>query len=171
MKNKVFTKCLLCVAFALLASCSSVRNTAINYQENSEGYEYSDLRGRLAILEFVENFRMAYNRKDIALLATIYSNDASIYNPEKGTKQTKKKYFNYLRSYFLKNDIIHLTFDDIEIIHHPSYDNIFEVKLKQGWNSSKYSGADWLFLMIAFKDGVNMQILQCIWQPETFNEH
>jgi len=167
---------LFCTTFVLLASCSSVHtvhNTTsyCNYQEimNSEGNKYIDLSRMQAILNFVENFRTAYNRKDIELLAKVYADDALIVT--KGKKmQTKKEYIDYLRSTFKKNPKINIAFDSIEAIQCPKYPDIYGVGLLQGWNTSKYSNVGSLFLIIDFKDGENMQIHQRIWQSENLND-
>jgi hypothetical protein len=157
----------------------------------SEGNEVTDLRRRELILNFVENFRTAYNRKDIDLLAKVYSDDALIITGKviKQTKSTdnvlgnygfskekieyqvstKKEYINKLRSIFKNNAKINILFDNIEVVRHPKYDDIYGVRLKQGWNTTNYSDVGFLFLMIDFKDGENMQINVRTWQPEEVN--
>jgi len=168
LKRSNVSKWLFCVAmFVMLASCSSTRNIPY-YQKimDSEGYEYIEFRCRVAILDFIENIRSAYNRKDIDMLAKVYSNNALIYNPEKQTTQTKKKYIKYLRSVFEKNANINVNFDNIKVVCSPKFPNIYGIRLFQGWNTTNYSDVGCLFLMIDFKDGKNMQILQRTWQPE-----
>ena len=157
----------------------------------SEEYEVTDLRRRQLILNFVENFRTAYNRKDIDLLAKIYSDDALIITGKviRQSKsvdnvlgnyglskekieyqvQTKKEYINKLHSIFKNNAKINVLFDNIEVVRHPKFDDIYGVRLKQGWNTTNYSDLGFLFLMIDFKDGENMQIHVRTWQPEKLN--
>ena len=157
----------------------------------SEDNEVKDLRCRSAILNFVENFRTAYNRKDIDLLAKVYSDDALIITGKviKQTKSvenvmrgygisqekieyqvsTKKEYINKLRSIFKNNPKINVKFADIEVVRHPKYPDIYGVRLLQGWNTTNYSDVGFLFLMIDFRDGVNMQIHVRTWQPEKLN--
>jgi len=163
------------------------------YQEimNSEGNDVTDLRRRQAILNFVENFRTAYNRKDIGLLDKVFSEDALIitgkvvkqakttdnmmansgFPKEKIEYQvkTKKEYISALRGVFARNDRINVVFDNIEVSQHPKYDDIYGVTLKQGWNTTTYSDVGWLFLMIDFRDGENMMIHVRTWQPEKIN--
>ena len=165
------------------------------YQEimNSEGNEVTDLRRRQAILNFVENFRLAYNRKNIDLLSKVFSDDALIITgkvvkqaPTKATDKglanygfskekieyqvrTKKEYINGLRSVFQNNARINVIFDDIEVSRHPKFDEIYGVTLKQGWNTTNYSDVGYLFLMIDFKDGENMLIHVRTWHPEKLN--
>ncbi|MDR2824376.1 MAG: nuclear transport factor 2 family protein [Prevotellaceae bacterium] len=156
-----------------------------------DGNEVTDLRRRQSILNFVENFRTAYNRKDIELLGKVYSDDAliitgKVIKPTKMTDDimsrsgfsqdvikyqvsTKKEYINNLNRVFRNNTRINVVFDNIEVSHHPKYDDIYGVTLKQGWNTSNYSDVGWLFLMIDFRDGENMEIHVRTWQPEKLN--
>jgi hypothetical protein len=70
---------------------------------------------------------------------------------------------------------IDLIFDNIEVTQHPKYDDIYGVTLKQGWTSWKtatakgYQDEGYLFLMIDFKDGENMEVHVRTWQPDKFN--
>jgi hypothetical protein len=158
----------------------------------SKNNDVTDLRCRSAILDFVENFRTAYNRKDIDLLAKVYSDDALIITGKvvKQTKsvenvmsgfskeeikyqvQTKKEYINKLRNIFKNNAKINVDFSEIEVVRHPKYDDIYGVQLKQGWNTTHYSDVGYLFLMIDFRDGKDMQIHVRTWQPEEWiNTH
>ena len=164
-----------------------------NYKEimGSEENEVTDLRYRQAILNFVEIFRTAYNRRDIDLLAKVYSDDALIITGKvvRQTKsienvlgnsrlskekieyvvQTKKEYINKLRAIFKNNTRINIIFDNIELVRHPKYDDIYGVRLLQGWNTTNYSDVGFLFLMIDFQDGENMKIHVRTWQPEKLN--
>ena len=161
-------------------------NMGYNDFMQNKGNDETDLRRRQAILNFVENFRTAYNRKDIDLLGKVFSDDALIITG-KVVKQTKadnvflsekieyhvknkKEYIASLRSAFQNNTRINVIFDDIEVSRHPKYDEIYGVTLKQGWNSDKYSDIGFLFLMIDFRDGENMMIHVRAWQPEKVNE-
>lgn len=161
-----------------------------------EGNDVTDLRRRQAILNFVENFRTAYNRKDIDLLAKVYSDDALIITgtvvrklTDKGGDIptslknigfsqdvikyqifTKEEYINKLRKVFKENLRINIVFDDIEVTQHPKFEDIYGVLLKQNWNTTNYSDIGYLFLMIDFKDGENMQIHVRTWQPDKLND-
>ena len=158
----------------------------------SENNDVTDLRCRTAILDFVENFRTAYNRKDIDLLDKVYSDDALIITKKviKQTKsvenvmssfseeevkyfvQSKKEYINKLRSIFKSNPKINVDFSEIEVVRHPKYDDIYGVQLKQGWHTTNYSDVGYLFLMIDFGNGKDMKIHVRTWQPEEWiKEH
>ena len=149
-----------------------------------------DFHRRQAIIDFVENFRTAYNRKDIDYINTVFSDNAliitgkvvkidkkkqdltaqSLNNEQiQYQKSTKEEYINNLKKCFKNNSYINLIFDDIEVMRHPKRDDIFGVTLKQHWNSSNYSDVGYLFLMINFEDELNPSIQVRTWQPDKYN--
>ena len=149
-----------------------------------------DFHRRQAIIDFVENFRTAYNRKDIEYINNVFSDNALIItgkvvkvdkkkpdltaqslNSEQiqYQKSTKEEYINNLKRCFKNNSYINLVFDEIEVMRHPKRDDIFGVTLKQHWNSSNYSDVGYLFLMINFEDEMNPSIQVRTWQPDKYN--
>ena len=147
----------------------------------------TDLRRRQIIVDFVENFRTAYNRKDIDFLNKVFSNDALIitgkivkvqsggsdlmmknFNSERVIyqKQTKTEYMDKMKKVFNSNSYINIKFDSIEVVSHDLYPELFGVTLKQSWNTSRYSDEGYVFLMIDFKDEENPIIHVRTWQPE-----
>ena len=149
--------------------------------------EVTDLRNRQMIVDLIENFRTAYNRKDIPFLEDIYSDDALIITgkvlyPQKRTDvpiafnptqieysvQKKKQYLTNLRRVFEKNTYINIKFDEIVVTRHEGNPNIYGVTLKQDWNASGgYHDEGWLFLMIDYEDENNPLIWVRTWQPLT----
>ena len=162
-----------------------------NYMEilNAENNDVTDLRNRNMILDFVENFRTAYNRKDMSFLQKVYSNDALIITgkvvrvkensdnylqslPREKVEyqiKTKKEYLAALSNVFKNNSRINVNFEDIEVARHPRYEDIYGVTIKQYWNTATYSDVGYLFLMIDFRDSNNPQIHVRTWQPEKYN--
>jgi hypothetical protein len=147
--------------------------------------EVTDLRYRQMIVELVENFRTAYNRKDVSYLDDIYSNDAliitgKVLTPQKRgdvpeaynqaqiqySIQNKKQYLANLKRVFEKNSYINIKFDDIVVTRHEGNPNIYGITLKQDWNASGgYHDEGWLFLMIDYGDKDNPLIWVRTWQP------
>lgn len=131
--------------------------------------EVEDLRKRTIILDFVEQFRTAYNKKDIKYLEDIFSDDALIItgkviqrkqqdgvsysgdNVELIT-QTKKQYLSRLANVFRNNARINVIFEDIKVNGHRSKKGVYGVKLVQHWNSGSYSDKGYLFLMWEFDE-------------------
>ena len=149
-----------------------------------------DFHRRQAIIDFVENFRTAYNRKDIDYINNVFSDNAliitgkvvkidkkkqdltaqSLNNEQiQYQKSTKEEYIANLKKCFKNNSYINLIFDEIEVMRHPKRDDIFGVTLKQHWNSSNYSDVGYLFLMINFEDELNPSIQVRTWQPDKYN--
>ena len=143
--------------------------------------ELTDLRRRQLILDYVEEFRTAYNQKDINFLNQVFSDDALIITgtviqqkhsegfstPKiKYNKQTKEQYIKNLRGVFARNSYIKVTFDEIEVMRHPVNPNFYGVTLLQGWTSGKYHDDGYLFLLWDFTNESAPQIHVRTWQPD-----
>lgn len=155
-----------------------------------DGRKLEDFSNRQKILHFIEIFRTAYNKKDIAFLKRVYSDDALIIvgrvlkvDPEHSdmlqqslltkdqirfVKFSKTQYLSNLEKVFQFNDFVKVDFEDIEIMRHDSIQDIYGVTLKQKWQSSSYSDEGYLFLMIDFMDPDRPFIHVRTWQSEKF---
>jgi len=155
-----------------------------------EGRKLDDLLFRKQILNFLEEFRTAHNRKDIGYLEKVYSDEALIIvghvlKPKAGQgdyltnsslaetqiqfiKKSKREYIASLRQAFTRNAFVRVVFEEIEIIRHSKYADIYGIKVKQRWNSSRYSDQGYLFVMIDFREPENPVIHVRAWQPEKF---
>lgn len=155
------------------------------------GVKEEDLVRRQMILDFVEVFRTAYNRKDLGYLKQVYSDDALIITGTVLRKkdrnkddnlmlqglggqqyqlvvQNKKEYIAKLQKIFSKNNYINIKFEEVSVIQHPIHEKIYGVTLKQYWNTSTYSDIGWLFLMVNFEDPMNPSIEVRTWQPHQY---
>ena len=143
--------------------------------------ELTDLRRRQLILDYVEQFRTAYNQKDINFLNQVFSDDALIITGKVITtkhregftsqkiqynKQSKEQYIKNLRGIFARNSYIKVTFDEIEVMRHPINPNFYGVTLLQGWTSGKYHDDGYLFLLWDFTNENAPQIHVRTWQPD-----
>lgn len=144
-----------------------------------------DYARRQVIIDFVENFRTAYNRKDLKLLTSVFSDKALIItgklvsekpnsdidrltlnnNKVVYIKQTKQEYLRNLSNVFKTSKFINVKFEDIDVVQHPKYDDIYGVTLKQYWHTNRYKDEGYLFLMIDFRDANNPLIQVRTWQP------
>lgn len=156
----------------------------------SDGSEVKDLRCRQMILDYVEQFRTAYNRKDIDFLENVFSDDALIITGKAVrrkagdraavlkespdivyTQQRKHEYIEKLRTrVFPNNKYIHVTFSDIKVSKHPSIEGYYGVLLRQGYQSSTYSDDGYLFMIWDFRDESHPQIHVRTWQPYWLDE-
>lgn len=143
--------------------------------------ELTDLRRRQLILDYVEQFRTAYNQKDIKFLNQVFSDDALIITGKvimqkhaegftsqkiQYNKQSKQQYINNLRGVFQRNSYIKVTFDEIEVMRHPVNPNFYGVTLLQGWTSGSYHDDGYLFLLWDFTNENAPQIHVRTWQPD-----
>lgn len=148
--------------------------------------ELTDLRRRQLILDYVEQFRTAYNQKDKDFLDAIFSDDALIITgkvikrktsdgirlPDKieYKKQNKQQYLTNLAIVFKNNKTIRVTFDEIEVTRHPVNPNYYGVTLHQGYSSDRYHDDGYIFLLWDFKDEEKPQIHVRTWQPDAYNK-
>ena len=150
--------------------------------EKSSDTDYSR---RQIIVDFVENFRTAYNRKDLKLITSVFSDKALILTgrvvmerpntdvdrmtmqPSKVVyiKQSKQEYIASLAQEFKATKYLNVTFDDIEVVQHPKYDDVYGVTLRQNWYTDKNQDEGYLFLMIDFRDNDTPMIQVRTWQP------
>jgi len=157
----------------------------------SSNIEAEDIDLRVIVLSFVENFRTAYNRKDLKFIETVFSNNAVIItgkeikqvpNSDKALRNsisaaqfeyqvnTKEQYMAKLSTVFKNNKYINVGFDSIVVIRHPNPAfPVYGVTLKQDWRSSNYSDTGYVFLLIDFEDQSHPVITVRTWQPDKIN--
>ena len=153
-----------------------------------DGRDVTDYRYRQMILDYVEQFRTAYNTKDLPFLEQIYSDDALIITGKViksvptemnnfmsadkvvYTKQTKREYLSKLEVTFKRNKRINVLFEDIKLIKHPAKEGYYGVTLKQGYSSDSYSDVGYLFLLWDFTNPAAPKIHVRTWQPKMLNE-
>jgi hypothetical protein len=154
-------------------------------------WEEEDIDRRIIVLDFVENFRTAYNRKDLRFIETIFSNNAVIItgreirqlpNSDRALRtltstaqfeyqvKTKGEYMTSLKNVFKNNKYINVSFDDIVVVRHPNPKYpVYGVTLKQDWRSSNYSDTGYVFLLIDFENPKLPVITVRTWQPDKFD--
>ncbi len=149
----------------------------------------ADFNRRQVVIDFVENFRTAYNLKDMKYLEKVFSDKALIIvgrvikevnSPEKTFKainpekvvyrvQTKQQYMLGLKQTFTRNKYIDVKFSEVKILRHPQHEKIYGVTLKQDWGSSTYNDTGYVFLAIDFRDENQPLIHVRTWQPAEYN--
>jgi hypothetical protein len=163
----------------------------------SENTDVIEASRKAAIRHFLDRFRDAHVRKDIEWLAKIYSNDALIITGKviRQTKstdnilaqngfskdkiqyvvQTKKEYINKLKWIFKNHTRVDVQFFDVDVKQHTQFHNMYGVQLEQHWTNWRtestkgYHDKGYLFLLIDFKDGMDMEIHVRTWQPDKIN--
>jgi len=188
-QNLIFT-------FARSGQIVSVRSMLPNYDfqsviSASKSPQDSVMRGR--ILDFLEEFRMAYNTKNSEFLEKVFSDEAliiigSVLQEKKGTddvykgsslssskvkliQQTKREYLDGLKNRAFKNNsFINVRFDDVNILQHEKIPEVYGVTCWQQWASSTYKDKGYLFLMVDFRIPKEPTIHVRTWQPNPFED-
>lgn len=147
----------------------------------NEGTDDVDKPRRQQILNYVEQFRTAYDKKDIDFMEMIFSDDALIITGKvvrrggkdrthiKGgveyRKQSKSEYLQGLRRVFESNEYIHVSFSGVQVTRHPSKEGYYGVLVKQGYKSSNYEDEGYVFMLWDFRNEGHPQIHVRTWQP------
>jgi hypothetical protein len=146
-----------------------------------QGQDDIDAANRHQILTFVENFRTAFNRKDLPFIRDVFSDQALIIvgrvvqntGEQSAFEQqveymqfTKDEYVDRLANLFRVNTWIDVGFSDIRILRHPRHRQMYGVNLTQYYNSSIYSDVGYLFLLIDFRVPEEPMIHVRTWQPQ-----
>ena len=151
-----------------------------------DGKSVKDVRLRQIILDFVENFRTAYNRKDLDFINKVFSDDALIIvghqiktksldgngssYTTKYIVRSKKQYIKKLKAAFKHNEYINVKFEDIRVVRHDLLKHMYGVTVKQYWKSDHYSDEGYVFLLIDLRDENNPIIHVRTWdKKDTFN--
>lgn len=147
-----------------------------------------DQRRRQIILGFVEEYRTAYNKRDIDFIENVFSDQAVIIkgvvymkgveseeilkqvpaDKIKYVKMTKAEYVNELRRAFRVLKYLKVDFERIDITQHNFNKDLYGITLFQRWNQGNYKDVGFLFLMIDFRDEDHPKIHVRAWQPEEF---
>ncbi len=155
----------------------------------------ADKEHQMIILKYVEEFRTAYNQKDIQTIDQMFSDDALIITGHvtmkrqggdtnnygakvEYTRQNKQQYLANLRKAFARNKWINVEFSQIgehgenttgcQGITRSVIDKTkYGVRLHQSWKSSNYSDEGYLFLLWEFPENGGSPIIHVrTWQPE-----
>ena len=159
----------------------------------ADGSQVTDLRQREIILNYVEDFRTAYDKKDIDFLEMVFSDDAliitgKVIQRKKGdggvqvrpdivySKYSKREYLDRLRTRVFPNTkYIEVTFGVVDVVKHPTIEGYYGVKVRQGYKSMYKNGVvyeddGYLFMLWDFRDENHPQIHVRTWQPYWLDE-
>ena len=147
----------------------------------NEATEVIDKTRRQTILNFVEQYRTAYNTSNIELIEQVFSEQALIIvgNVIKTSsemvqfadkiqylKLTKQEYIKRLNDIFRTNNFVNVKFNDLSVLRHPKHPSIYGVSFVQNFRSTAYSDDGHVFLLIDFRRDENNPIIHVrTWQP------
>lgn len=145
-----------------------------------EATDQIDRERRRQILDFTEEFRTAYNTKDIDFITRVFSDQAlivvgrlvkeadgeSLYEDQvEFNRYSKEEYLERLERIFRINRFIDVQFQDIRILRHGDYNDIYGVNMEQYYTSSTYSDEGYLFLLVDFEKPEEPIIHVRTWEP------
>lgn len=149
-------------------------------------YEQWGEYSRVAIINFIENYKTAYALKRLDYIESIFSDNALIIvgkivkNYEgtdnlrsspmssrvKLTQYSKEHYMKQLATVFKSNEYVNLKFTDINVKKAGKGGEIYGIQLMQDYFSTSYGDAGYLFLMVDLNKTDEPIIHIRTWQPE-----
>lgn len=144
---------------------------------------------RMAIMQFLENYKTAFALKRLDYIESIFDEDAIIITGTVVTKANKSKddfgnfslgsntnvrYNSFSKQYYLKHlarsfaskEYINLRFADNEVYQVGKGGETFAIQLSQEYYSSNYGDKGYLFLLVDVNDPQHPLITVRTWQPE-----
>ncbi len=144
---------------------------------------------RVALMEFLENYKTAYGLKRIDYLRSIFDDDAVIIvgnvvrKPDtasdimgslseggnkiiKRNRVTKDDYLRNLERCFKSNEYINIRFANNDVFKMRGGGEVYAIQIKQDYYSTNYGDEGYLFLMVDINDPLNPIIKVRTWQPE-----
>jgi hypothetical protein len=149
-------------------------------------YEQWGEYSRVAIINFIENYKTAYALKRLDYIESIFSDNALIIvgkimkNYEgtdnlrtltmphrvKLTQYSKEQYMKQLATVFKSNEYVNLKFTDISVKKAGKGGEIYGIQLMQDYFSTSYGDQGYLFLMVDLNKTDEPIIHIRTWQPE-----
>lgn len=147
-------------------------------------------QARMAIMNFLENYKTAYGLKRLDYISSIFDDDAVIIvgsvvksasvggdrqrgvstfgsnNIIKRNRYTKDQYLGNLKRCFASNEYINIRFANNDVIKLAKGGELYAIQIAQDYYSSSYGDKGYLFLMVDINDPHKPIIKVRTWQPE-----
>lgn len=147
-------------------------------------------QARMAIMNFLENYKTAYGLKRLDYINSIFDDNAVIIvgsvartavvnkNIESGiatisnntiirkNRYTKDQYLSNLKRCFASNEFINIRFANNDVVKLAQGGELYAIQIAQDYYSSSYGDKGYLFLMVDINDPQNPIIKVRTWQPE-----
>lgn len=142
---------------------------------------------RVAIIEFLENYKTAFALERLEYIRTIFDDNAVIivgkmarvatsivpenqlhYNKKVvvRTRYTKEQYLKNLERCFNSNEFVNIRFANNDVIKAGKGGEIYGIQIKQDYYSTNYGDTGYLFLLVDINDPKAPMIKVRTWQPE-----
>jgi len=173
----------------------TVRDIAINFDRDGNIYDISftisngiirpakdvtEMR-RIGLLNsFIEDYLMAYYRKDISFISKVLTDDVivtgreikSVKSPENSRPlpDTTREYLAVLQRIFAKNERIDFNLNEIMLQQHSKYDHIYGLTFVQILHLTHYRDMSYVFLYIDFQNENEPLIKVRIFKPYEYGK-
>lgn len=142
---------------------------------------------RMAIMQFLENYKTAYALKRLDYIEGVFDEDAviitgtvvkrapkgddsgNIYLKDeivKYSRYNKRSYMQHLRKSFQSKEYINLRFADNDVKRMGRGGELYAIQISQEYYSSNYGDKGYLFLMVDINDPESPIIKVRTWQPD-----
>ena len=146
---------------------------------------------RMAIMEFLENYKTAYALKRLDYIKSVFDDDAIIItgtivkratpavnienrahissdgNPIiRMNRQTKDQYIKNLQRCFERNEFVNIQFANNDVLMLGKGGESYAIQISQDYYSSTYGDKGYLMLIVDINDSQNPKIKLRTWQPE-----
>ena len=142
---------------------------------------------RIAIIEFLENYKTAFALERLDYIRTIFDDNAVIivgkvatvasssvpeyqsqYNNKivTRTRFSKEQYLKHLERCFASNEFVNIRFANNDVIKAGKGGETYGIQIKQDYYSTNYGDTGYLFLMVDINDPKAPMIKVRTWQPE-----
>lgn len=150
-----------------------------------------DEKSRMAIMNFLENYKTAYALKRLDYIRSIFDDDAviitgsvvskanSVTNREnqssisqegnhiiKMNRQTKDQYLASLKRCFERNEFVNIRFSDNDVKKMGAGGESYGIQIQQDYYSSTYGDKGYLMLLVDINEPKKPLIKLRTWQPE-----
>lgn len=149
-----------------------------------------DEQARLAIMNFLENYKTAYSLKRLDYIRSIFDDHAVIIvgnvlrtvnvnkNRELGgdsfsdhaivrrNRYSKDQYIRNLQRCFASNEFINIRFANNDVLKMSQGGELYAIQISQDYYSTHYGDKGYLFLMVDLNDPKQPIIKVRTWQPE-----
>jgi hypothetical protein len=142
---------------------------------------------RMAIIEFLENYKTAFALERLDYIRTIFDDNAVIIVGKVAkvapspaaenqltlnnhvitrTRVTKEQYLKNLERCFDSNEFVNIRFANNDIIKAGKGGEIYGIQIKQDYYSANYGDTGYLFLLVDINEPQAPMIKVRTWQPE-----
>lgn len=157
-----------------------------------QGRTLGDWERRQVIIKFMERYRTAYMTRSMAMLDSLFADDAVIIigrilkrNPQadmyayakqnedqpdyQALRYTKEQYLRNQRLTFARQPDIFIGYNSFKMLRKNNQPLVYGISMRQSYASTSYADEGYLFLLVDF-NSASPQIYVRSWQPKEWND-